>query len=49
MKKVFLDTSFILGLVNSNDELHENAIKLEEAENILSQDCYINNNVLLKF
>ena len=46
MKKVFLDTSFILGLVNSNDELHENAIKLEEAENILSQDCYINNNVL---
>lgn len=46
MKKVFLGTSFILGLVNSNDELHENAIKLEEAENILSQDCYINNNVL---
>ena len=46
MRKVFLDTSFILGLVNSNDELHENAIKLEEAENILSQDCYINNNVL---
>ena len=46
MRKVFLDTSFILGFVNSNDELHENAIKLEESENILSQDCYINNNVL---
>ena len=46
MRKVFLDTSFILGLVNSDDELHENAIKLEEGENILSQDCYINNNVL---
>ena len=46
MKKVFLDTSFILGYVNSNDELHENALRLEEAENILSQDCYINNNVL---
>lgn len=46
MKKVFLDTSFILGYVNSNDELHENALKLEESENILSQDCYINNNVL---
>lgn len=46
MRKVFLDTSFILGFVNSNDELHENAIKLEETENILSQDCYINNNVL---
>ena len=46
MRKIFLDTSFILGFVNSNDELHENAIKLEETENILSQDCYINNNVL---
>lgn len=46
MKKVFLDTSFILGYVNSNDELYENALKLEESENILSQDCYINNNVL---
>lgn len=46
MRKVFLDTSFLLGYVNSNDDLHENALKLEEAENILSQDCYINNNVL---
>ena len=46
MKKVFLDTSFILAYVNSNDELHENALRLEGAENILSQNCYINNNVL---
>ena len=46
MRKIFLDTSFIMGFVNSNDELHENAIKLEEAENILSRDCCINNNVL---
>ena len=46
MRKVFLDTSFILAYVNSNDELNENALRLEEAENILSQDCYINNNVL---
>ena len=46
MRKVFLDTSFIMGFVNSNDDLNENAIKLEETENILSQDCYINNNVL---
>lgn len=46
MIKVFLDTSFILSYVNSNDELHENALRLEEAENIFSQDCYINNNVL---
>lgn len=46
MRKVFLDTSFILGYVNSNDDLHENAIRLEEAKNVLSADCYINNNVL---
>ena len=46
MKKVFLDTSFILAYVNSNDELHKNALRLEESENILSKDCYINNNVL---
>lgn len=46
MNKVFLDTSFILAYVNSNDELHENALRLEEAENVLSKDCCINNNVL---
>lgn len=46
MKKVFLDTSFILAYVNSNDELHENALRLEDAENILSQNCYINNKLL---
>ena len=46
MRKFFLDTSFILGYINSNDELHKNALILEERENILSQDCYINNNVL---
>ena len=46
MSKVFLDTSFILAYVNSNDELHENALRLEETENVLSKDCYINNNVL---
>ncbi len=46
MKKIFLDTSFILGFVNSNDELHDMALRLEESESILSQDCYINNNVL---
>ncbi|MBQ6099682.1 MAG: PIN domain-containing protein [Methanobrevibacter sp.] len=46
MKKMFLDTSFILAYVNSNDELHENALRLEETENVLSQNCHINNNVL---
>jgi len=46
MSKVFLDTSFIMAYVNSNDELHENALRLEETENVLSKDCYINNNIL---
>jgi predicted nucleic acid-binding protein len=46
MRKVFLDTSFILAYVNSNDELYENTLRLEKTENILSQDFYINNNVL---
>ncbi len=46
MRKIFLDTSFILAYVNSNDELHQNALKLEKTENILSQKCYINNNIL---
>lgn len=46
MRKIFLDTSFILAYINSNDDLHENALKLEESENILSQNVYINNNVL---
>ena len=32
MRKVFLDTSFILACVNSNDKLHENTLKLEETE-----------------
>ena len=35
MRKVFLDTSFILAYVNSNDDLHENALRLEEGKNIL--------------
>ena len=46
MSKLFLDTSFILAYVNSNDELHENALRLDEAENVLSKDCCINNNIL---
>lgn len=37
MRKIFLDTSFILAYINSNDDLHENALKLEEAENILTE------------
>ncbi|WP_458403773.1 type II toxin-antitoxin system VapC family toxin [Methanobrevibacter sp.] len=46
MKGVFLDTSFILAYVNSNDVLHTNALRLQQNENVLAQNCYINNNVL---
>lgn len=41
--KYFLDTSFILALVLDSDSNHENALKLI---GVLSEDCYINNNVL---
>ena len=37
MRKVFLDTSFILSYINFNDELHENALKLEEKEKTLEE------------
>ena len=35
MSKVFLDTSFILAYVNSNDELHKNALQ-ENLQSIFS-------------
>ena len=41
--KYFLDTSFIMALVLNSDSNHQNALKLVY---ILSEDCYINNNVL---
>ena len=41
--KYFLDTSFIIALVLNSDSNHQNALKLAY---ILSEDCYINNNVL---
>jgi len=45
MKKIFLDTSFIIAYVNSNDEQNENALKLEEKENILKsqKNIFISN------
>ncbi|WP_407375608.1 type II toxin-antitoxin system VapC family toxin [Methanobrevibacter sp.] len=46
MKGVFLDTSFILAYINSNDMLHRNAMRLQQNENVLAQNCFINNNVL---
>lgn len=43
MKKIFLDTSFIIALIIDSDSNHEKAIKLKH---ILNEECYINNNVL---
>ena len=41
--KYFLDTSFIMALVLDSDSNHEKALGLLH---ILSEDCYVNNNVL---
>ena len=41
--KYFLDTSFIMGLININDSLHSKSLNLG---NIIFEDCYINKNVL---
>ena len=41
--KIFLDTSFIIGLAFDNDNTHKYAV---EHKDILSEDCYINNSVV---
>lgn len=41
--KYFLDTSFVIGLIFSNDFNHEKAVNKKF---ILNHDCYINNSVL---
>ena len=41
--KYFLDTSFIMGLININDSLHSNSLNLKD---VFLEDCYINNNIL---
>lgn len=41
--KYFLDTSFVIGLIFSNDFNHEKAINVKS---VLNHDCYINNSVL---
>ena len=41
--KYFLDTSFLMALVLDSDSNHEKALELLH---ILSEDCYVNNNVL---
>ena len=41
--KIFLDTSFIIGLAFDNDNTHKYAVELKD---ILSEDCYINNSIV---
>lgn len=41
--KYFLDTSFIMALVLDSDSNHNKAVKLKH---VLSEECFINNNVL---
>ena len=44
MTKLFLDSSFILALINSNDSLHNRALELKD---ILDEnDCYISNLII---
>ena len=42
--KIFLDSSFIIALVNDNDSLHERA--LEYLELTESNECYISNLII---
>lgn len=44
--KIFLDTSFIVALVNDNDELHEKALQLKNRGILDQNDCYVSNLVI---
>ena len=43
MKKILLDSSFIIAIFRRNDSLHQRAIK---NRNILQNDCYISNGII---
>ena len=43
MKKILLDSSFIIALFRKNDPLHERAMKNRD---VLENDCYISNGIL---
>lgn len=43
MKKIFLDSSFIIAIFRKNDPLHQRAI---ENRDILKNDCYISNGII---
>lgn len=43
MKKILLDSSFIIAIFRKNDSLHQRAIENKE---ILNNDCYISNGIV---
>ena len=43
MKKILLDSSFIISIFRKNDSLHQRAI---ENRNVLENDCYISNGII---
>ena len=43
MKKVLLDSSFIIAIFRNNDPLHQRAI---ENRDVLENDCYISNGII---
>lgn len=43
MKKILLDSSFIIAIFRKNDPLHQRAIENKE---ILNNDCYISNGIV---
>ena len=44
--KLLLDTNFIVAYILPNDSLHCRSIKLEESKNIVSNECYVTNQVI---
>lgn len=46
IKKIFLDSSFIIGLFPKQDSLNNRAVNLNNEKHLLSKDCYISNNII---
>ena len=43
MKKILVDSSFLVAIFRKNDSLHQRAI---ENRNVLENDCYISNGII---
>ena len=43
MKKILLDSSFLVAIFRKNDSLHQRAI---ENRDVLENDCYISNGII---